>query len=75
MTCRISVIGSFFQYDNLDIRPGDWQMPCGTSVENTKVRIEKVRGILSCSGTMYSDRVVCFEIDKNCNVYSVNCYP
>gem|GEM_PF-6360361 len=50
-------------------------MPCGTSVENTKVRIEKVRGILSCSGTMYSDRVVCFEIDKNCNVYSVNCYP
>ena len=63
----------FFQYDNLDIKPGDWQMPCGTDEENTKVIIRKITRIEHCGGKIGGDPVACFEIDKNCNVISVSC--
>ena len=63
----------FFQYDNLNIQPGDWQMPCGTDEENTKVRIRQIESIRSCGGSIGGDYVACFEIDKNCNVISVSC--
>ncbi len=63
----------FFQYDNLDIKPGDWQMPYGTDVENTKVEINRVRVIFSCGGSMSGEDVVCFEIDKDGNVYLIEC--
>ena len=49
-----------FQYDNLNIQPGDWRMPCGTDEENTKVTIRQMeRG--SCGG---GDYAACFEMDK-----------
>ena len=31
-----------FQYDNLNIQPGDWRMPCGTDEKNTKVTIRQM---------------------------------
>ena len=64
----------FFQYDNLDIKPGDWDMPCGTDGENTKVDIRRVRTDLlptSCS-SYYPETIVVFEIDKDCNVTCVS---
>jgi len=65
----------FFQHDNLDIKPGDWQMPCGTDVERTKVYITRADNIPNCHGPIYGERVACFEIDKNCNLYCVVCPP
>jgi len=62
----------FFQYDDLDIKPGDWQMPCGTDEEDTSVNLWKVTGFSSC-GEYKGYREVCFKIDKNCNVRNVNC--
>jgi len=62
----------FFQYDNLDIQPGDWQMPCGTDEENTAVWIREIESIGGC-GSVDGDYVACFEIDKNCNVSNVSC--
>ncbi|HQC33552.1 MAG TPA: hypothetical protein PLG95_02360 [Methanoculleus sp.] len=38
----------FYQFDNLDIRPGNWQMPYGTETEDTKVKIYEITGILNC---------------------------
>jgi hypothetical protein len=38
----------FYQFDNLDIRPGDWQMPYGTETEATKVKIYEITGIFNC---------------------------
>lgn len=63
----------FFQYDNLNIQPDDWQMPCGTDEENTRVRIKEITSIGSCGGSIGGDDVACFEIDKDCNVISVSC--
>ncbi|QSZ68282.1 hypothetical protein RJ40_12645 [Methanofollis aquaemaris] len=56
----------FFQYDNLNITPGDWQMPYGTEWQETKVEIKKVTDIPDC-GHYNSDRypVVTFLIDEN----------
>ena len=65
----------FFQYDNLNIQPDDWQMPCGTATENTRVRIRRIESITSCGGGIGGDYVACFEIDKDCNVISVSCPP
>lgn len=63
----------FFQYSNLNIQPGDWQMPCGTVTENTTVRIKTITSIGSCGGSVGGDPVVTFEIDKDCNITCV--YP
>lgn len=64
----------FFQYYNMDIQPGDNQMPCGTSIENTKIWITEVDNIqTNCSSGVYGTRVACFELDENCNIYCVNC--
>ena len=63
----------FFQYDDLDIKPDDWQMPRGTDEENTKVNIKKITRIERCGGKIWGDPVACFEIDKNRNVISVSC--
>ena len=64
----------FFQYDDLEIHPGEWQMPCGTDVENTKIRIKEVKTVWTCGGSFSGPSVVCFEIDKNCQVLlSGNC--
>lgn len=63
----------FFQYDNLDIEPDDWQMPCGTDEENTIVRIREFGSIGGCGGSVGGDYVACFEIDENCNVSNVSC--
>ena len=63
----------FFQYDDLDIQPDDWDMPCGTAEENTAVRIKRITSIGSCGGSVGSDLKVIFEIDVNCNVTCV--YP
>ncbi|HOD85982.1 MAG TPA: hypothetical protein PLI54_01830 [Methanoculleus sp.] len=38
----------FYQFDNLDIRPGNWQMPYGTETEDTKVKIYEITGIFNC---------------------------
>ena len=65
----------FFQYDNLDIEPDDWQMPCGTATEKTKVWIMEIETIRGCGGSVNGDRVACFEIDRNCNVSNVSCPP
>ncbi|MDO8873603.1 MAG: hypothetical protein Q7V05_12880 [Methanoregula sp.] len=35
----------FFQYENLDIKPGDWQMPYGNASQNTIVEIHKVTNL------------------------------
>jgi len=39
----------FYQFANLDIRPGDWQMPYGTGTEATKVTIYEITGVMTCS--------------------------
>lgn len=38
----------FYQFDDLDIRPGDGQMPHGTKTEDTKVTIYEITGVLTC---------------------------
>lgn len=59
----------FYQFDNLDIRPGDWQMPRGTETEATKVKIYEITGIFNC-GLPDHDIVplVTFLIDAKGNV-------
>jgi len=60
----------FFQYAELDINPGSWQMPCGTGTEDTKVTIYEITGILTCDIPDYkpgSPEAV-FLIDENGNV-------
>jgi len=62
----------FFQYDNLNIQPGDPNhMPCGTDEENTTVSIKKITSIERCGCRIGGDPVVTFEIDKDCNVTCV----
>jgi hypothetical protein len=39
----------FYQYANLDIKPGDWQMPYGTETEATMVQIYEIIGITTCA--------------------------
>jgi hypothetical protein len=58
----------FFQYDNSDIVPGNWQMPCldenGGPIE---VFLENViPGTLTCIGTNV-ERFVGWDLDENCN--------
>jgi len=62
----------FFQYAELDINPGSWQMPYGTATEDTKVKIYEITGILTCDIPDYdpeSPKAV-FLIDENGNVTS-----
>ncbi|MBP2132710.1 hypothetical protein J2128_000631 [Methanomicrobium sp. W14] len=59
---------TFFQYDNPDIQIGNWQMPKGSDVCDTKVIIYKVIGIRSCDTYEPSDVIVTFLIDKNGDV-------
>jgi hypothetical protein len=59
----------FFQYDNLNITPGDWQMPYGSEWQDTKVKIFEVIGIPDCGHYNHSQYpVVTFMIDENGNV-------
>ncbi len=39
----------FYQFGNLDIRPGNWQMPYGTKTEDTKVTIYEITGVMTCA--------------------------
>jgi hypothetical protein len=39
----------FYLFGNLDIKPGDWQMPYGTKTEDTKVKIYEITGIITCA--------------------------
>lgn len=55
----------FFQYDNLNIMPGDWQMPNGTEWQDTRIQIKEVIGLPDCGH--YNERrppVVTFLIDQ-----------
>lgn len=57
----------FFQYENTNIRPGDWQMPYELGRQDTKVQIKKVTGILDCAHYV-GDLIVTFLIDEYGNV-------
>jgi len=59
----------FFQYNDGDINPDEWQMPCGTNNENTKVRVKSVFSI-SCRSGGSEPVIAAWEIDKNCDVSS-----
>ncbi|MGB2728638.1 MAG: hypothetical protein WBD09_09215 [Halobacteriota archaeon] len=59
----------FFQYNDGDINPGEWQMPCGTDNENTKVRVKSVFSI-SCRSGGSEPVIAAWEMDKNCDVSS-----
>lgn len=41
----------FFQYENLDIKPGDWQMPYGNASRKTVVEIHKVTNLSVVGGS------------------------
>jgi hypothetical protein len=41
----------FFQYENLDIKPGDWQMPYGNASRKTIVEIHKVTNLSVVGGS------------------------
>ena len=57
----------FFQYDNLNITPGDWQMPYGSEWQETRVEIKEVIDIPNCG--QYDGRpVATFLIDHEGNV-------
>ena len=59
----------FFQYDNLNITPGNWQMPHGSEWEETKVKIYTVTGIPDCGHYSRDEYpVVTFLIDEYGNV-------
>ena len=59
----------FFQYDNLNITRGDWQMPYGTDLQQTKVTIKEVVGIQDCSHFITdSNHPIKFQIDDKGNV-------
>jgi hypothetical protein len=69
--CGVNIFTNwkFFQYDNLQIIPGNYQMPYGVEAEDTKVEIYEVIGIPDC-GHYDSEEspVVTFLIDENGNV-------
>ncbi len=59
----------FFQYDNLNISPGDWQIPSGTSKCHTKVWVSFLTSFSQCgspSGPVFRT----FYIDSNNNPVS-----
>ncbi len=45
---RIITNWRFFQYDNTNIQPGNWQIPPGVEAEFTKLEILEVTGISDC---------------------------
>lgn len=59
----------FYQYANLNIRPGDWQMPYGTNTENTTVQIYEIIGVFNCGLPDHKTQPeVTFSIDAQGNV-------
>jgi hypothetical protein len=59
----------FFQYENLNITVGDWQIPTGTSTDETEVVIKDIIGFASC-GQANANSVLSFTIDQNNNIIS-----
>lgn len=42
----------FFQYDSGNIRPSDWQMPCGFDGSEITLTIYKLDRLVTCTGCM-----------------------
>ncbi|MFV9678001.1 MAG: hypothetical protein ACNYVW_10185, partial [Methanosarcinales archaeon] len=58
----------FFQYNDNDIEPGDWQMPCGTDTDDTYVLVQRTDDV-SC-GDIDATTIYAWKIDENCDVSS-----
>ena len=59
----------FFNYDNLDIQKGDYQIPAGTGVCRTKVWIRHITSVFGC-GNYDGPIEQTFYIDSNLNILS-----
>ena len=59
----------FFNYDNLDIQEGDYQIPAGTEVCRTKVWIRHITSVFGC-GDYDGSIEQTFYIDSNLNIQS-----
>ncbi|MCX5844579.1 MAG: PKD domain-containing protein, partial [Deltaproteobacteria bacterium] len=59
----------FFNYDNLDIKKGDYQIPAGTSICRTKVWIRQIDSVFGCGA--YDGQIgSTFYIDSKLKIQS-----
>lgn len=58
----------FFQYDDFQIKPGNWQMPCGVAAYDTMVKVERITAIDECGCGYYHTVIAKWRIDTKCKV-------